>query len=567
MQSKSSLLHLSLRFYFRLSLSMLLLVSFFAVVSASSKHAYATAAQTLTVTDCSGESGQGQIGSVLSSASAGDTITFSCSGTIPIISTLMIGTNNLTLDGRGQSVTLDGGGSTQVISVESGITFTLNALTIAHGFNSSFGGGLVNQGTVAITNSTFTGNTSDYFGGGVGNYYGTITITNSTFTGNTATKDGGGLANYGMMTVSGSTFTSNTSGFYAGALYSNNMMTITNSTFTSNSSEYAGGLFNDGNFTTSTMTISNSTFDKNSNYNGATDGGLGGAILTEAADFTNSATLTVSDSTFTSNSSVAYGGGVDSFGGTVTITNSTFTNNTADLFGGGIAAEGASSMNISNSTIAFNSTSGVETGGGGIADLMSTVSISGSIVAENSAWQSYNCYNDVGTNSDKGYNLSSDSSCNFTGTGDLRNTNPRFDPNGLQNNGGPTQTLALEPGSPAVDHIPVGSSCPATDQRGVSRPQGPACDIGAFEMTTADGLTVMINVVNSFQLSQSIQTTLDNQLQKTLTAVNQGHTQQACSDLATFLTDVRSYTGNGLTTSQATDLRIDGFVIKARLGC
>jgi hypothetical protein len=65
------------------------------------------------------------------------------------------------------------------------------------------------------------------------------------------------------------------------------------------------------------------------------------------------------------------------------------------------------------------------------------------------------------------------------------NVNPLLDPNGLQNNGGPTQTIALQPNSPAIAAIPIAHQCPATDQRGDPRPnpEGPAtaCDIGAFE--------------------------------------------------------------------------------------
>src|SRR6266516_7797875 len=86
------------------------------VVAGVSHHAHAAADATLTVTDCSGETGPGRIGTVISSASAGDTITFSCSGTIPITSTLSI-SKNLTLDGSGQTVTLDGGNSVRVLSV------------------------------------------------------------------------------------------------------------------------------------------------------------------------------------------------------------------------------------------------------------------------------------------------------------------------------------------------------------------------------------------------------------------------------------------------------------------
>jgi hypothetical protein len=65
----------------------------------------------------------------------------------------------------------------------------------------------------------------------------------------------------------------------------------------------------------------------------------------------------------------------------------------------------------------------------------------------------------------------------------LQNTNPLLDPSGLQNNGGPTQTIALQQGSPAINHIPI-ARCPATDQRGVKRPDDgneQYCDIGAYE--------------------------------------------------------------------------------------
>src|ERR1019366_183504 len=92
---------------------------------------------------------------------------------------------------------------------------------------------------------------------------------------------------------------------------------------------------------------------------------------------------------------------------------------------------------------------------------------------------------------DGGYNISDEDTCGFAGTnvttgqtiGD--NVNPLLASNGLQNNGGPTQTIALEPNSPAIAAIPIAHQCPATDQRGDPRPnpEGPAtaCDIGAFE--------------------------------------------------------------------------------------
>jgi hypothetical protein len=80
-----------------------------------------------------------------------------------------------------------------------------------------------------------------------------------------------------------------------------------------------------------------------------------------------------------------------------------------------------------------------------------------------------------------GHNLSSDNSCNLTGAGDLNGVDPRL--TGLQNNGGPTHTHGLYPNSPAID-AGDNNGCPANDQRGVPRPQGAACDIGAYEYVT-----------------------------------------------------------------------------------
>jgi hypothetical protein len=87
-----------------------------------------------------------------------------------------------------------------------------------------------------------------------------------------------------------------------------------------------------------------------------------------------------------------------------------------------------------------------------------------------------------------GYNLSSDSSCNFNGPGDLNNTGPLLGP--LQNNGGPTKTQALLSGSPAIDAgNPSGctdglGNMLTTDQRGMPRPDTEdtgGCDMGAYE--------------------------------------------------------------------------------------
>jgi hypothetical protein len=148
-----------------------------------------------------------------------------------------------------------------------------------------------------------------------------------------------------------------------------------------------------------------------------------------------------------------------------------------NAFGGGIDTFGA--LAINNSTISDNAANGsIHTGGGIDGD----ATLQNSIVADNS---SENC---SGTMTSKGYNLSSDGTCNFSNTGDLNNTDPKLGP--LQNNGGPTQTQALLSGSPAIDAgNPNGCTdgqghLLKTDQRGMPRPDREdksGCDKGAFE--------------------------------------------------------------------------------------
>jgi hypothetical protein len=92
--------------------------------------------------------------------------------------------------------------------------------------------------------------------------------------------------------------------------------------------------------------------------------------------------------------------------------------------------------------------------------------------------------NCVGAITDGGYNISDDGSCNFTET-TSKNSTPARLASSLANNGGPTKTIALLNGSPAIDAIPQAQNGCGTeikrDQRVVKRPQGSGCDVGAFE--------------------------------------------------------------------------------------
>jgi hypothetical protein len=208
----------------------------------------------------------------------------------------------------------------------------------------------------------------------------------------------------------------------------------------------------------------------------------------------NQATLTVSNSTFSGNSaSSGNGGGIENFG-SATVINSTFSGNSSAGDGGGIA-------NFNTLTVSFSNFSGnsVESGssGGGIYN-QGTLTLKSTLLANESSGG--NCYIYSGTVTSDGYNLSDDSTCTFlTATGDQNDVTGAATYLGpLKNNGGPTSTIALLTGSTAINAIPVSPTDECTDafgnpvltdQRGVTRPQGTGCDIGAFELVQTPQVT------------------------------------------------------------------------------
>jgi CSLREA domain-containing protein len=213
--------------------------------------------------------------------------------------------------------------------------------------------------------------------------------------------------------------------------------------------------------------------------------------------------ITIANSTIANNK--VTGGLVEGLGGGLyvlgkfTMVNSTVTGNSAEstgpiIQGGGVllaidpASTEGSEGTIVNSTIAGNGVGALGTGGG-LAVYNPEPALGGSaalavkntIVAGNSGPAGpSNCAVAAVLTSD--HNLSSDAGCMFTDPGSKQNANPLL--GALANNGGGTDTLALLEGSPALD-AGTNAGCPPVDQRGVTRPQGPACDIGAFERAVA----------------------------------------------------------------------------------
>lgn len=236
------------------------------------------------------------------------------------------------------------------------------------------------------------------------------------------------------------------------------------------------------------VTVSGNTAAKNG-------GGIAAPPEGVAATAVTISNSTIADNKVTGGLVSGLGGGISVLGD-LSLTNSTVTGNSAEstagmVQGGGVLAAldptdpEPSKVDIVNSTIAGNSvgTAGI---GGGLAIYNPTPGVVTSLLVKNTIFAGNT---GPGGTSDCGavamltsdHNLSSDASCMFTDAGSKQNTNPFL--GGLANNGGETDTLALRPGSPAID-AGTNAGCPPTDQRGVTRPQGTACDVGAFELAS-----------------------------------------------------------------------------------
>jgi cysteine-rich repeat protein/predicted outer membrane repeat protein len=192
--------------------------------------------------------------------------------------------------------------------------------------------------------------------------------------------------------------------------------------------------------------------------------------------------VTISRSTLTGNEATSRGGAVyvSSDFSSMTIVNSTLTANGSEDRGGAIYSSGdITDLTLNNDTITANTTG---TSGGGIAN-DGDVTMRNTLLVENTSTtgDGPNCDGFINSN---GYNIVSNTAdCTGITDGtkhDHVGDDPLLDPLGLKNNGGPTRTIALLAGSPAIN-AGDDASCRPIDQRGLSRPQGAHCDIGAYE--------------------------------------------------------------------------------------
>ena len=271
-----------------------------------------------------------------------------------------------------------------------------------------------------------------------------------------------------------------------------------------------GGGIGGGDYPGGAAIRSNSALELDRTTITANQSALGGAVMIR------NGTAQVHDSSFTGN--VGFGGGgsqvaaLSAWGtSTVVVERSTFRGNTSDGGGGALGTRQSATLAIRSSTIvgnvsfwdgsAIEATSPVPvtvTGStiaqnAGPSSLIGPMTIAATIVAPSSGEA---CAAAVTSG---GFNVVSDASCGLGATGDQQAVDPLL--SGLADNGGPTRTMLLRAGSPALDVIPPATvglcAAGATDQRGAARPQGSGCDVGAAEGSTATGSVALSVVVDA----------------------------------------------------------------------
>ena len=416
-------------------------------------------ATTITVTNTN-DSGPGSLRQALADADDGDTINFDVSlkGR-----TIALSSGELVID---KSITITGPGSDQLAVGVQNFQYTFRIFHV------------MASPTVTIEGLTI-GPSLYFYGCGIQNDQASLTINNCAVTGNNALTSGAGISNGGTLTINNSRISGNAlqyQGTGAGILSSGTLIinnSIIHDNFSGKGQTDGGGIYSSG-----TLEITNSTIDGNS------VGGPGGGIFNVGAAIITSSTISGNFSGGGSpgpQNGPGHGGGILN-GGTLTISNSTISGNSALTInqapgcGGGIGNSG--SLHIANSTISGNSA----INGGAICNNAAPLEIANSILNAGDVGQ--NIFNDSGTITSLGYNLSSDNAGGYlNGPGDQTNTDPILGP--LQNNGGPTQTHRPYPQSPAIDAgDPNFTPPPFYDQRGTGfdRVVNGRIDIGSFEV-------------------------------------------------------------------------------------
>ncbi|MCH8043294.1 MAG: hypothetical protein IID44_06205 [Planctomycetes bacterium] len=426
-------------------------------------------------------------------------------GTINLTSGQLNIRDELTINGPGADrLTIDANERSRVFKIfdedeRTNIRVEIASLTITGGRvgDNELGAGILNLEDLTVTDSIISGNTAGA-GGGISDDFryfrsASLAVINSTISGNRALGGGGGILLGGahfdsaLVEIVNSTISDNTASQGGGIFISNYgygvSVNVTNSTILGNTSDgRGGGILAFSDLGVVEVNVTDSTISDN------TSGGRGGGGIYAYSEEAR-AIVNVTDSTISDNSSSGSGGGILAFSDrgfvNVRVANSTISGNTAGINGGGIdaVAPGDLHVTVANSTISGN-TAGDD--GGGIAARVFPgnmgLTVTDSILSGNSTVGQIpqdvgGAFQFTGNHSLIGVAASA----RVTGNGNIADDNPQLAP--LADNGGPTKTHALLPGSPAIDAGDPDFVSAGFDQRGApfARVVNGRIDIGAYE--------------------------------------------------------------------------------------
>jgi large repetitive protein len=407
-------------------------------------------------------------------------------GSAPFSSTLTNGvlvlTGNISITGPSSTglLTISGNNASAIFQVNSGAVVTISALSLTDGFSSTDGGAISNAGTLSLSNLQVAGSLTETNGGAIANT-GTMTFTGSTVAASDSSGSGGGIANSGTLTITNSTVNGNFAPVNGGGLLNSGTLTVTRSTVSGNSSEVNGGAVS------------------------------------------NTGTAIFYDSTISGNEATVNGGAFDN-NGSLSLPQSSIIGNSA-VDGSAIENEAAGTIVLLQCTVNQNSASGNTSGTiTNLNDSGSAVKLLNTIDAGNTSGSGGDC---VACGTQSSFNALNVPEANL-GLGELTN------------NGGPTQTVAPQPGSVALGagSVPLiaGANLPqsfADDQRGAgfARVVNNMVDLGAVETQSLPAATELLLAVNNSAVA-------GQPLTVTVTGANE------CDNPVTSFTDTVHFTSS-----------------------
>lgn len=440
----------------------------------------------------------------------GGTVRFACDGVITLTSTI---TNSLStaLDASGHQITISGGKAVRVFWVSTNTSLALSNLAIANGRSEMGAGVYIAGGQLILQNCTLACNSAtgqagaNYSGSpgtngcggavynsGVLNASACAFFSNSvaggvgapgawpnSFGGAGGDGNGGAIGNVGTLVLTGCLLAHNSARGGAGGTGAGGIYGTWNGT-----PGYPGGLGGSGNggaiFNQGTAVLVNSTVALNLGTGGqGGNGGPGGPPSSQSA--------------FSGDGGPGSNGG-SGYGAIADVTGQCYLTNCTMALNDTIPGAGGTGGPAGPWPYPYPPHVG-QPGGNGIAGPAGSGLKTIGAHLLNTLFSSNTPGNCSGTIVDAGHNLSSDASCVFTNFGSLNNTDPKLGP--LADNGGPTLTMALLAGSPAID-AGDNTSVPLTDQRGVARDFGAVTDIGAYEYATL--LSISRSQVNGLKI-------------------------------------------------------------------